>query len=446
MNKKKYNTTPELVVALDIGTTKVVAIAGVMNEIGQVDVLGYGKVKSEGVLRGVVANIDKTSKAIADAIDMAERKTKYEFQVVNVGIAGQHIKSLHHRGIKLREDAQKEIAKEEVEALAKDMYKLALSPGDKILHVIPQEFSVDEEEGILDPVGMAGARLEGNFHVITGKIAAANNIMRCIQKAGIEVNEMILEPIGSASAVLSKEEIEAGVALVDIGGGTSDITIFQDGIIRHTAVIPFGGNIITSDIKEGCTVMTEQAEKLKIKFGQALADDIVDNRIITIPGLKGRPPKEISEKNLARIIQARIEEIFDQVVWEIRRSGYENKLIAGLVLTGGGALLKNIEALAEYYTGFSTRIGRPTEYLAHNRDADLSSPIFATGIGMLRYGLLELDIEAAREAVARESENREKVLTDNKDGEEEDSWLGTAVNRGFKLVKDFFEATPDTDL
>ena len=449
MMNKKYNTTPELVVSLDIGTTKVVAIAGVLNEIGQVEVLGYGKVKSEGVLRGVVANIDKTSKAIADAIDMAERRAKYEFQVVNVGIAGQHIKSLHHRGIMLRDDAQKEISKQEVDKLAKDMYKLALSPGDQILHVIPQEFSVDEEEGILDPIGMAGARLEGNFHVITGKIAAANNILRCIKKAGIEVNEMILEPIGSASAVLSKEEIEAGVALVDIGGGTTDITIFQDGIIRHTAVIPFGGNIITSDIKEGCTVMNEQAEKLKVKFGQALADDIVDNRIITIPGITGRQPKEISEKNLARIIQARIEEILDYVVWEIRRSGYESKLIAGLVLTGGGALLKNIESLAESHTGHSTRIGIPTEYLAHQKESELSSPIFATAIGMLRYGLLDLDLELAKATIkAKQLAESEVKENNNLDDEEEegDTWIGSAVNKGFKLVKDFFEATPDTDL
>ena len=438
--KRRLNNRSELIVALDIGTTKVVAIAGVMNDFGKVDILGFGKVKSEGVLRGVVANIDKTVKSISDAIDMAEKRAKHEFQIVHVGIAGQHIKSLHHRGILTRDDAQSEIEKKDIEKLVRDMYKLALPPGDKILHVIPQEFTVDEEEGVLDPVGMSGARLEGNFHVITGKIAAANNILRCIEKSGLEVNEMILEPIGSASAVLTEEEMEAGVALVDIGGGTSDITIFKDGIIRHTAVIPFGGNVITADIKEGCTVMKEQAEKLKIKFGSALADEIVDNRIITIPGLKGRPPKEISEKNLSRIIQARIEEILDYVVWEIRRSGYERKLIAGLVLTGGGSLLKHIDLLAEYHTGFSTRIGLPTEYLSHVHDKELESPIYSTGIGLLRYGLLNMDPDAA-------SGNEESTVGENMTDEEQDEkWFGKVMNKGFTMIKDFFEATPDSDL
>ena len=232
------NKERDLVVALDIGTTKVVAIAGMKNDLGQIEVLGYGKVKSEGVLRGVVANIDKTVQAISDAVDMAEKRAKYEFQVVHVGIAGQHIKSLHHRGITTREEPQSEIRSDEIEKMISDMYRLALPPGDQILHVIPQEFMVDEEEGIKDPVGMSGSRVEGNFHVVTGKMAAANNIMRSVERVQLKVSEIILEPIGSAAAVLSKEEMEAGVALVDIGGGTSDITIFQDGIIRHTAVVP----------------------------------------------------------------------------------------------------------------------------------------------------------------------------------------------------------------
>ena len=213
-----------------------------------------------------------------------------------------------------------EISISDIRRLVSDMFKLVLPPGDKILHVIPQEFTVDSEQGIVDPIGMSGVRLEANFHIITGQISATNNIQKCVERTGLKVESLTLEPIASAHAVLSDEEKEAGVALVDIGGGTTDITIFYEGIIRHTAVIPFGGNVITADIKEGCAVMQHQAEQLKVKFGSALTEEVFDNRIVTIPGIKGRDYKEISEKNLSRIIQARMEEILDFVIWEIRRS------------------------------------------------------------------------------------------------------------------------------
>ena len=382
MEKSNSQNAP-VIVALDIGTTKVCAIAGRKNQHGKLEIMGIGKVESLGVSRGVVSNIDKTKKAISDAIAMVERKSGMEAKVVHVGIAGQHIKSLQHRGILTRDSDHTEISQKDIDKLINDMYKLVLPPGDKILHVIPQEFTVDNEQGITDPIGMSGVRLEANFHIITGQITASNNIHRCIERVGLKVADMTLEPIASAAAVLSHEEKEAGVALVDIGGGTTDITIFQEGIIRHTAVIPFGGNVVTKDIKEGCMVVHQQAEKMKIKFGAALAEEVYDNRIITIPGLKGRDPKEISEKNLARIIQARIEEILDYVVWEIRRSGFERKLIGGLVLTGGGALLNHIDKLAEYHTGISTRIGIPIEHLAHGYDERVCSPIFATSLGLL---------------------------------------------------------------
>lgn len=440
---KLLNIERELVVGLDIGTTKVVAIAGRKNDLGQIEILGYGKVRSEGVLRGVVANIDKTVQAISDAIEMAERQSGYDFQVVNVGIAGQHIKSLHHRGILTRDEAQNEINKEEIEKMINEMYKLALPPGDQILHVIPQEFVVDEEEGIKDPVGMSGARVEGNFHVITGKMAAANNILRCVDRAGLKVADIILEPIGSARAVLSKEEMEAGVALVDIGGGTSDITIFQEGIIRHSAVIPFGGNVITKDIKEGCSVMHDQAEKLKTRFGSALASEIVDNRIITIPGLMGREPKEISEKNLAKIIQARMEEIFDYILFEIRRTGYERQLIAGMVITGGGALLKNISFLAQYHTGFSARVGFPTQNLNDKRNRELSSPIFSTAIGLLLEGIKNLDLSNGM-VVQYEEESSEEAGEET-GIEKEDRFFGRMMNRLYDGAKEFFETKEDIE-
>ena len=300
-----------IVVALDIGTTKVCAIAGFRDDYGKIEIVGYGTVPSEGVSKGVVSNIDKTVKAIKESVEIAERNAMVKFNDVQVGVAGQHIKSLHHHGLLVRQDSTSEIQEADVDKLIKDMHKLVLPPGDKILHVIPQEFIVDNENNIMDPVGMSGIRLEANFHIITGQVNASKNIYRCVEKAGLKVANMTLEPIASASAVLSKEEKEAGVALVDIGGGTTDITIFKDGIIRHTAVIPFGGNVVTTDIQEGCQVMRDQAEKLKVKFGSAVADEVVDNRVIIIPGFRGRDPKEISEKNLSRIIQARMEEIFE---------------------------------------------------------------------------------------------------------------------------------------
>jgi cell division protein FtsA len=256
---------------------------------------------------------------------------------------------------------------------------------------------------------------------------------------------MTLEPIASSAAVLSDEEKEAGVALVDIGGGTTDITIFQDGIIRHTAVIPLGGNVITKDIKEGCTVMTHQAEKLKVKFGSALAHEVYENRIITIPGLRGRDPKEISEKNLAKIIQARVEEILDYVEWEIRRSGFERKLIGGLVFTGGGALLNNIEKLAAYHTGMSTRIGIPVEHLAHGYHEQLSSPIYATAVGLLLKGIE--DVESGRVKVNTKKKEEEEEVVENKEAatvEHEDDH-GKWYEQLFKRTKEWFEADPDAD-
>lgn len=433
-----------IVVALDIGTTKVCAIAGSLNEHGQLEILGVGKVDSIGVSRGVVSNIEKTVKAISDAVAEAERRAKIDIKVVHVGIAGQHIKSLQHRGILTRDHSIDEISRADIQKLISDMHKLVLPPGDKIIHVIPQEFTIDNEQGITDPIGMSGVRLEANFHIITGQIAASKNIFKCVERSGLDVGTLTLEPIASSRSVLSEEEMEAGVALVDIGGGTTDLAIFYEGIIRHTAVIPFGGNVITKDIKEGCNVMQNQAEQLKVKFGSALADEVYDNRIITIPGLKGREPKEISEKNLARIIQARVEEIFDHVYWEIRRSGFERKLMAGgIVLTGGGALLQHIEKLAAYHTGMPTRIGSPVEHLAHGYAEDLSSPIYATALGLILKGLSEMPpvVEQKVEEKKEETvEEKEPILESNAEVKN-----GKWYEEIFRKTKEWFEAEPETD-
>jgi cell division protein FtsA len=289
-----------------------------------------------------------------------------------------------------RTSTDDEIGRRDIDAIVQDMYKLAMPPGEEIIHVIPQEYIIDNEQGIKDPIGMSGIRLEANCHIITGLITAANNIHKCVNKAGLNSVDLILEPLASAEAVLTDEEKEAGVVLVDIGGGTTDIAIFQDSIIRHTAVIPFGGNVITDDIKEGCSIIRNQAELLKTKFGSALARQMKDNEIVSIPGLRGREPKEISVRNLASIIQARMEEIVESVYYEIKSSGFEKKLIAGIVITGGGSQLKNVTQLVEYITGMDTRIGYPNEHLGKGMD-EVKSPMYATGVGLVIKGLKDLE-------------------------------------------------------
>jgi cell division protein FtsA len=382
--------TSKIVVGLDIGTTKVCAIVGRANEYGKVDILGMGKVSSHGgVTRGVVSNIDKTVIATQQAIHEASEKSNVDIRTVQVGIAGAHINSLQHRGMIIRGNGEDEINADDLKKLEMDMYKLAVRPGDKIIHVLPQDYVIDDEPNITDPIGMSGVKLEGNFHIITGQITAAKNIFKCVEKAGFKISELTLEPLASSLAVLSDEELEAGVVLVDIGGGTTDVAIFHEKIIRHTAVIPYGGNIITEDIKDGCNVMKNQAELLKVRFGSALSTESADNEIVTIPGIRGREAKEISVKNLARVIQARMEEILDLVYYEIKASNLEKKLVGGIVLTGGGSQLKHIAQLAEYVTGLDARIGYPNEHLAKGMVEEVKSPVYATSVGLVLRGLTE---------------------------------------------------------
>lgn len=404
---QKFNDmeTSEIIVGLDIGTTKIAAIVGRRNEKGKIEVLGFGRTESIGVKRGVVSNIENTVQSIKTAVDQASQASGVEIKYVNVGIAGQHIKSLQHRGSIIRENSDEEISQQDLDYLNNSMYNLNMSPGEEIIDVIPQEYIIDDEQGIKQPIGMLGNSLEANFHIIIGQTAAAKNIYKCVKKAGLEVVDLILEPIASAEAVLGDEEKEAGVVLVDIGGGTTDIAIFQDGIIRHTAVIPFGGDIITEDVKEGCTIIKKHAEELKVKFGSALASENKDEEIVAIPGLRGRPPKEISLKNLASIIQARMEEIVEHIYYEIRNSGFEKKLIAGIVLTGGGALLKHISQLTEFVTGMDTRIGYPNEHLANDVEEEMASPMYATGIGLVIEGINRFKREKEKEMIQK-SEKR----------------------------------------
>lgn len=375
-----------IAVGLDLGTTKIVAMIGKKNEYGKLEILGIGKAKSLGVARGVVNNITQTIQSIQQAVTEAENQSGYKIKDVVVGIAGQHIRSLQHSDYISRSNAEEVIGDKDIDLLINQVHKLAMLPGEEIIHVLPQEFKIDGQSEIKEPVGMYGGRLESSFHVVVGQASSIRNVGRCIQSAGIELSGITLEPLASADAVLSQEEKEAGVALIDIGGGTTDLAIFKDGIIRHTAVIPFGGNVITDDIKEGCSIIEKQAELLKIKFGSAWPGENRDNEIVSIPGLRGREPKEISLKNLSKIIHARVVEIVEQAFAEIKAYGHEDprkKLIAGIVLTGGGAELKHIKQLVEYITGMDTRLGYPNEHLAGNSDEEISSPSYATAVGLV---------------------------------------------------------------
>jgi cell division protein FtsA len=380
-----------IVVGLDIGTTKIAAIVGQQDQYGKIKVLGIGRADSQGVARGEVVNIEMTVSAIKDAVAQAEQQSGVEIKVVYVGIAGEHISSKQNRDIYTLADQDTEVSDLDIKAMIQNMHRLALEPGERIIPVLPQEFFIDGNPVAKTPIGMCGSRLEANFHIITGKVAAAQNIKKCVERAGLQMIGLILEPLASSASVLSEEEMEAGVCLVDIGGGTTDIAIFQDNIIRHTAVIPFAGNIITEDIKTGCMVLKKQAEKLKVRFGSALPQENHDNEIISIPGINGRERKEISMQMLAKIINARMEEIVQQVYFEIRSSGYANKLIGGVVITGGGSQLKHLKQLVEYHTGLSARVGLPTEYLAKDTKDDLKNPMYSTAIGLIIEGIKELE-------------------------------------------------------
>ena len=399
-----------IAVGLDIGTTKIVAMVGKQDAYGKIEVLGTGKAKSLGVHRGVVNNITQTIQSIQQAVDEAESASGEKIKEVVVGIAGQHIRSLHHSDYITRSNSEQVIDGDDIERLINQVYKLVMLPGEEIIHVLPQDFKVDGQAEIKTPIGMYGGRLEANFHVVVGQVSSIRNIGRCIKSAGLELSSITLEPLASADAVLSQEEKEAGVALIDIGGGTTDLAIFKDGIIRHTAVISFGGGVITEDIKEGCSIIEKQAELLKTKFGSAWPGENKDNEIVSIPGLRGRDPKEITLKNLSKIIHARVVEIVEQVFLEIKNYGHEEskkKLIAGIVLTGGGAQLKHIKQLVEYITGMDTRIGYPNEHLASNSDSELSSPLYATVVGLLMKGLKDRD---KKNPVVEEPVDKDKEL------------------------------------
>ncbi|GIR22130.1 MAG: cell division protein FtsA [Flavobacteriales bacterium] len=405
-------------IGLDIGTTKIVAMIGQTNEYNKMKILGVGKSISLGVHRGVVNNITQTIQSIQQAVSEAEELSGIKVDGVTVGIAGQHIRSLQHSDYITRNNSEQVIDETDIEKLINQVHKLVMLPGEEIIHVLPQEFKVDGQAEIKEPIGMYGGRLEANFHVVVGQVSSIRNIGRCIKSAGLDLDGITLEPLASANAVLSNEEKEAGVALIDIGGGTTDLAIFKDGIIRHTAVIPFGGNVITEDIKEGCSIIEKQAELLKVKFGSAWPGENKENEIVSIPGLRGRDPKEISLKNLSKIIHARTVEIIEQVYLEIKNYGHEEqkkKLIAGIVLTGGGSQLKHLKQLVEYVTGMDTRVGYPNEHLAGDTDKNVTSPLYATAVGLVMDGLSKIEKNTTENLELENSNEEDGVIESNEE-------------------------------
>ena len=382
------NHEQPIIVGLDIGTTKIAAIAGRKNEYGKLEILGFGRANSNGVKHGQVLNIDETIKAIKMALDNCYASNpNLEINEVYVGIAGHHIKSLQTRGDIVRHETNDEITQREIDQLVADQYKTYIPAGDQIIDVIPQEFTVDNFQNIPNPIGYGGVKVGANFHIITGDKNAIRNINRAVEKSGLHTKDLVLQPLASASAVMGQEDLEAGVAIVDIGGGTTDLAVFYEGILKHTAVIPFGGENITNDIKTGLGVLKTQAEQMKVQFGSALANETKGNAWITIPGLRGMPAKEISVKNLSNIIQARMSEILDFVTYHLKQVGLDNKMLnGGIVLTGGGAQLKHLIQLTEYVTGLNARTGYPTEHLAAGHIDELAKPVYSTCIGLILKG------------------------------------------------------------
>jgi cell division protein FtsA len=382
------NHEQPIIVGLDIGTTKIAAIAGRKNEFGKLEILGFGRANSNGVKHGQVLNIDETIKAIAAALENCYASNpNLEISEVYVGIAGHHIKSLQTRGDIVRQSTEEEITQREIDQLIADQYKTYIPAGDQIIDVIPQEFTVDNFQNIPNPIGYGGVKVGANFHIITGDKNAIRNINRAVEKSGLHTKDLVLQPLASAAAVMGPEDVEAGIAIVDIGGGTTDLAVFYEGILKHTAVIPFGGENITNDIKTGLGVLKTQAEQMKVQFGSALANEAKANAFITIPGMRGLPPKEISVKNLANIIQARMSEIMDFVTYHLKQVGMDTRMLnGGIVLTGGGSQLKHLIQLTEYVTGLNARIGYPNEHLASGHIDELTKPMYATCIGLILKG------------------------------------------------------------
>jgi len=403
-NGGDQHTGRPVIVGLDIGTSKVCVIVAARNEDdGGVHVLGIGHAPSDGLNRGVVVNIEKTVRSIRAAVDQAEQQSGVKINAVTVGIAGDHIQSTPSRGVVTISNAERVVGQADVDRLLEDARRVAMPSDRRILHVIPQEYIIDGQDGIHDPVGMAGLRMEATVHVISALVTATQNIYRCVERAGLTVEDVVLEPLASGYAVLDEDEKEVGVALVDIGGGTTDIAVFVDGAIRHTAVIGIAGRMVTEDIRRGLGIIGEQAERVKQEYGYALETLILNDQTFSIPGIGGRRPMELTRRMLCQVIQPRMEEILEFVLIELKKSGYLSNLSAGVVLTGGGALLRGSTELAQAVLGLPVKIGIPSLGGAALAP-EVERPIFATAVGLVKYAL---DVEESEEVATTAAEENQ---------------------------------------
>ncbi|MDX9791190.1 MAG: cell division protein FtsA [Candidatus Kapaibacterium sp.] len=384
------DSNAKIMVGLDIGTTKICAlVASVEQESKNMRILGIGISESEGLSRGVVVNIEKTTKAIKNVVEQAEMQSGVKINEVNIGIAGDHIESIQSRGIITISSPTAEISRNDVERLLDEARKINIPSDRKILHVLPQDFIVDGQEGVQDPVGMSGLRLEANVHIITGLSTAINNITRCVERAGLKIKNLVLEPLASANAVISDEEREVGVAVIDIGGGTTDIAVFADKIIRYTSVFGIAGNQITGDLQQGLGITLANAEKVKREHGHTYEPSILHDEPIMVPGISGRKPQEISKYMLCRILQPRVSEIFALVYAELEASGYLNRLGAGIVITGGSTLLRGIDELAQELLQMPVRVGIPTGITYAGLAPEIESPVYSTAVGLALWNIDE---------------------------------------------------------
>ncbi len=399
----------DITIGLDIGTTKVCAVVAGTDENGRINILGVGRSPSDGMMRGVVTHIDRTISSISNAVANAQSQSGVPIKSVIVGIAGDHIQSFQSRGVIGISGPDNEVTQADIDRLIEDTKRVALPADRKIIHVIPQEFIIDGQDGVYDPLGMSGVRMEANVHIITGLVTAAQNIYKCVQRAGLQISDMVLEPLASSYAVLGDEEKEVGVALLDVGGGTTDLAVFEERTIRHTAVIGIAGKKVTDDIRKALGILNEQAEKLKQEHGFAYAPAVVDNEPIILPGVGGRSPIKIDKHLLAQIIQPRMEEIFEIAELEIKRSGYARHLSGGVVLTGGGALIKGTVELASEVLGMPAKIGIPYGF-SGGLVREIQNPTYSTAVGLVYYGLKYQD-KAAISVGGRSGRGVGSVLT-----------------------------------
>jgi cell division protein FtsA len=391
----KEKELDNIIVGLDVGTTKICTIVAQVREDGRLNILGVGKAPSSGLSRGMVVNPGKTIENIRASLKEAELKSGYDIHSVTVGIAGPHIRCIQSEGIVAISHPDRIISEDDVERLYDSAKSLKLSKDERIIDVIAQEFIIDGKDGIFDiPVGMFGLRMEAKVNILTGLVSQIDDLSNCVNTAGVDIDDLVLEPLASSFAVLNESEKKVGVAMIDIGGGTTDIAVFKKGVIKHTAGIGIAGSQVTNDISETLGIDEREAERIKKEFGYALISEIINDDIITIQGIKGRKPLKVNKSIISRIIQARMEELFVLAAQEIKRSGIENYLPAGVVITGGGSLLKGTRELAHQVLGTEVNLGIPTE-IGGGLIKEVESPIYATGIGLILHRLKYLDQKRA---------------------------------------------------